>query len=264
MSTFVDFIKIFKLNSKLKIARGMQYRADFFIGLFVSLGLSSLGPIFQYLIFSNCNGYPNWNLKQIILFQGVMLLWFGIKDMFFGEVRGTVEAMIRGGDFDRLLLKPYPPIGIILTSGFYFQGLGSIIGGLTIITYSIQSMSLDVSIIQIGLFITFIIAGIILYMAVTVIYCTIAITIVYMGRLGEIIDRLLQFSQYPLEIFFPVVRIVFITFFPVAVWIYFPTQALLNRVGVSAITSLFSCLILFYASILIWNKCLKKYKSVGG
>jgi len=242
----------------------MQYRVDFFLGIFISLGLSSLGPIFQYLIFSQTRGYPDWNIKQIVLYQGVLLLWFGIKDMLFGEIRSYIETMIKNGEFDMILLKPYPPIGLILSNGFYFQGIGPIIAGLIIIIFSVRSMFLHISFISIILFLLFFLIGIILYMALTIFYCTITIMLVYMNRLGEIIDKFLRFTNYPVEIFMPFLRIIFIVFFPIAVWVYLPTQALLNRVEIYSFISIIGSIIVFTLSIIMWNFTLKKYTSAGG
>lgn len=265
MNTFIDLIRLFYFNSKLKVFRGLQYRFDFFMGLFVSIGLSSVGPIMEYLVFLQLKGYPSWNLDQIILFQSIMLLWLGLKDVIFGEVRVYVEGMIRGGSFDRLLLKPYPPIGIILTSGFYYQGFGTIIAGLIIIAIALKRLGLSINLAQLIILSGLLVSGLILYMSIVIIYSIIAINVVHMGRLGEIIDRLLHFSRYPIEIFPLIVRMVAVVFFPVALWVYFPAQTLLNRFNIGmAIISIISCFVVLFLSIKLWNASLKKYTSAGG
>ena len=87
-------VKYFFLYSKSKISQAMQYRLDFLLGFFIAIFASSLAPICQYLIFVQMKGYPNWNLYQIILFQGVMLLWFGVKEILFADVKPYVESLI--------------------------------------------------------------------------------------------------------------------------------------------------------------------------
>jgi len=264
VSTLAGLFRLFYLNSKIRIARSMQYRFDFFAGLIVSLTLSCIGPMIQYLIFTRTNGYPSWNINQIILFQGMLLFWLGLKDMLFGEVRNLTENLVRKGEFDRLLLKPYPSIGILLSSGFYYYGIGSVLAGLGVIIYSVNKLNLHLNLYQIGLFIAFIICGITLYMAVTVIYCTIVIMVVNMGRIGEITDKILRFSEFPVEIFAPVTRLFFITVIPFAVWVYFPVQALLNRLDLKAAIGALFCFLVFLASLKVWNIFLKKYTSAGG
>ena len=242
----------------------MQYKADFFIGIFLAMTFSSLGPVFQYLIFSQTRGYPRWNLPQIILFQGVMLVWLGLKDLLFGDIRLTVEAMVKGGNFDRLLLKPYSAIGVILAGGFYFQGAGTIIAGGTIVVVAALRLGLTLSWWQPLALAAFLAAGLLLHMAITVLYCITVIMITHMGRLGEILDKLLAFSQFPIDILNPVFRMIITVGIPIAVWIYFPTETLLNRVEPIAMVSVASAGILLWASLLLWKVALKKYTSAGG
>lgn len=248
----------------MKLERGMQYRSDFFMGILIAFTFSILAPIFQYLIFSQCRGYPRWNLNQVMVLQGVTLLWLGVKDLLFGEVRAAVEAMVKGGEFDRLLLKPYPAIGIILAGGFYYQALGSIIAGFIVCGISLNRLGLVLSWWQAGVFAVFFGGGILLYMTITILYCALAIRLTSMGRLGEILDKLLQFSQFPQEILPQAARLITLTFLPVAVWIYFPTETLLNRLDIKAFISLAVCIALFWAGISIWNFNVKKYTSAGG
>jgi ABC-2 type transport system permease protein len=257
-------LRYFILNSKLRMAQAMQYKVDFFLGVFISLSFSCLGAVFQYLIFTQTRGYPRWNLEQIILLQGVMLFWTGIKDLLFAEVRGYVEVMVRDGNFDRLLLKPYSPIGVILASGFYHQALGTILGGLAIMAFAAIRLELAPTPWQVLLFLGFIFCGIILHMAVTVLYCVTAIMLVQMGRLGEILDKLLAFSQYPIDILPAAVRLTMYVVVPIAVWIYFPTEVLLGRLEPIAFLGMGTCFILFLVSLRLWSLGLTRYTSAGG
>lgn len=264
MRKIVDLLKLFILQCKIKIARGMQYRTDFFLGIFVSMVLSGMGPLIQYLIFTRTNGYHGWNLNQIILFQGVLLFWYGLKDTLFGGVRLFVEGLVKKGEFDRLLLRPYPPMGVILSSGFHYYGFGSVAAGIVVICYALSRLNLSLSIASFGYFALFMLCGLVFYMAVTVLYCTVVVMIIYMHRISEILDKLLRFSDYPSDIFPIITKTVIITFVPLALWAYFPSQALLHRLDAKAFIACLSSFLVFIISIKIWNVSLKKYSSAGG
>lgn len=259
-----DFLRLFYRNSAMKVARAMQYRADFWLGLLVSMTLSCLGPLFTYLIFTRINGFPGWNLKQMLLLQGVALGWTGMKDLLFAELRGYVDGMVRGGDFDRLLLKPYPALGIIFTHGFYYYGLGPLVAGIIISAVSIQSLGLTLAWWQVGIFLLLGLSGLLLYSAISIGYCTVAVLVSHMGRTGEIIDKLLGFSYYPVEIFPRLTRLILVSLFPVAVWVYLPAQALLNRLPGDVYLSIGVCGALFGISLMFWEFGIKKYTSAGG
>jgi ABC-2 type transport system permease protein len=242
----------------------MQYRFDFINGLIMSLLSSSIGVITLYMIFTTTNGYPGWSLQQIFLFQGVLLFWNGIKDMLFGDVRDNINSMIRKGDFDRLLLKPYPPIGLILTGGANYMSIGTIFAGLLIMILSIIKLGIDISFKGLFYFVLFTLSAVILYMTCLVIYCVVTIMIVYMGRIAEIMNKLLSFGEYPMEIYSAGAKWLFCYVFPLSIMIYLPTQSLLGRLDLKSFISIPACLILFIVSILLWNRCLKKYTSTGG
>lgn len=242
----------------------MEYRTDFFLGLVVSLGFSSLAPLFQYLIFTKTRGYPGWNFQELILFQGVLLLWFGLKDTLFGKTRNFMDDLVRKGEFDRLLLKPYPPIGILLVSGFNYFGLGSIIAGIIVIIFALGKQNLPVRPEQLILFVILMICGIIFYMAVTVFYCTLVLMVIFTGRISEILDKFLRFSEFPVEIFPQLVQLILIIIIPFAVWVYFPAQALLNRLNWMAFAGAGICITMFLLSLIFWQSQMKKYTSAGG
>ncbi len=264
MKTTLRLLSFFLWNSKLRIARSMEYRFNFIVGTVVSLLISGVGPLVQYLIFTQTQGYPGWSIQQLVLFQGLMLIWLGIRSTAFGDLKQNTMDMIWRGDFDRLLLKPYPPIGIILTSGFNSNYLGTILAGLAITIMATGSLHLAIGLIQIGLVILCLIFGLLFNMAFDILFCGILIRIVQMGRFNDFLENLLNFSHYPVEIFSKVIRIAFVTFIPFAIWIYIPAQVLLKRIDMKILVAYITCLIIFQLSLIFWNHCLKKYTSAGG
>ncbi len=264
METFIDLFKLFFLNCKIKISRNMQYRFDFINGLFVSVLYSSIGVITLFVIYIKTNGYPGWTLNQIILFQGVLLLWNGLKDLIFGDVRNNIDTSIRKGEFDRILLKPFPPIGYILVSGPNYTSLSSMAAGIIVMIIGILRLNITVGVQDVLLFFVFMISGLFLYMAFLVLYCIVTVMIIYMGRISEIMDKLLRFSEYPLQIFSKGFGLVFTYVIPFSIFIYLPTQAFLKRLDITDLISIPVSLLLFFATIKLWNFYLKKYVSAGG
>lgn len=264
MSTVYGLLKLFVWNSKLKLSKRMQYRFDFILGALISLAFAGIGPIFQYLIFTQTKGYPGWTLYQIILFQGVLLIWIGIRDALFADVRWTVEALVRQGGFDRLLLKPYPAIGILLADGISMGNMGALIVGTVISVISVIKLGIHIGPLQVLLFLYFFICGIVLSMAVNVLYCSINIMLIQMWRIGDFFNNLMRFAEYPADIYGDAARVIFVAVIPFAVWVYFPVQALLDRLDGFMVIGSLSCFVLFWLSLKFWGRCLKKYTSMGG
>ena len=257
-------LQLFYCNCKMSLDRGMAYRTDFFLNLIISLVFTSMGPIVQYLIFSQTNGYPGWNTDQILLFQGILLFTMGLNNTVLGEVRGTAVNIMRNGDFDRYLIKPYPAIGVLLTGGFSLKHVGTLIAGTAITLYMLLSMHLTPDISDILLFLWFIVAGIFAYMGFTIIFCGLVIVLIQMGRLGDFFDNVLRFAGYPIEIYNGLFRTAFVTLLPLAVLAYLPTQALLHRLDWNMVWGSFGALLIFFLSLKFWNRCIRNYTSAGG
>ena len=262
--TLHGLVRLFFWHMKLGASRAMTYRADFITGFIVSIVVSGIGPFVQYLYFTQTKGYPGWTLQQVLLFQGLLLLWFGVRDLMFGEIRNTVMQLVWKGDFDRLLLKPYPPIGVILCSGFQIGGIGSVVAGILVTALALQNVDLSFSIWTIPLFVLMFVCGLLLFMALSILFCAIVLLIVQMFRIGEIFDKIMAFSEYPINIFPVTVRVALVTLLPFAVWTYYPAQILLGRIDHGIWAAAVFCVIVFWLSLQIWNRCLKNYTSAGG
>ncbi|MGM0881580.1 MAG: ABC transporter permease [Bacillota bacterium] len=262
--TLSGLLHLFYCNCKLSLDRDMAYRADFFLNLLISLVFTSMGPIVQYLIFTQTNGYPGWNTDQILLFQGILLLSMGFNNTVLSEVRGKAVDIMRNGDFDRYLIKPYPAIGLLLVGGFSLKHVGSLIAGTVITSYMLVKMHLTPSFTDIVLFLWFIAAAVFVYMGLTIIFCGVVIVLIQMGRLGDFFNNVLRFAGYPIEIYNGLFRTAFVTLLPLAVLAYLPTQALLHRLDWSMIWGSFGALLIFVLSLKFWNSCIRKYTSAGG
>lgn len=251
-------------NARIRIQKNMAYRVDFFIGLAISVANASVGPLLQYFIFTNTKGYPGWNLKQIILFQGMVLIFSGIRGLLFGNVGGNVSSMVWKGEFDRLLIMPFKPIKIILASGFDLSSIGVLMTGIGLVIWSGITLKIKVFLLQVLLVCTGIFCGLLFYLAFIVFYSTMMIMVIRVNRVEELINTLFNFAGYPAEIFSRFTRVILTTIFPFMIAAYFPSQVLLGRATVVIAPGIAACFLLFSLSILFWNIKLKRYTSAGG
>jgi ABC-2 type transport system permease protein len=260
----IDLWILFLWNCKLSIQRSMAYRTDFIIGLIISLIFTSAGPIVLYLLFTQTSGFPGWNLDQILLFQGVLMLTMGINNTAFGEVRNNAINIMRIGDFDRYLTKPYSSAGLILTRGFSLNHIGTILAGLTIVCIMLIRLEIDLGILQIGLFLLFLLFGTLFHISLNLLFCGTVIVLVNMGQLNLVITNIFRFASYPTEIFPSVFRGIFIFALPIALLAYFPSQVLLNRLDLNMLYGVLGGCFLLFISIRFWKLCIKLYTSAGG
>jgi ABC-2 type transport system permease protein len=260
----LDAFELFFLNAKIVLMRMMAYRVDFVLSLIVTLGFSAMGPLFQYLLYSNSRGYPGWNFDQILVFQAALLLLGGLAETCFGSIRASIDALMANGEFDRLLLKPWPPLLLIMTSGFNPAGLGSLSVGLGLTVWASLRIGLPGGLAGVGLFAVFLAARLALQAGVHILYCFFTVRWVYTMRLSEIMDKILAWGNFPLEVFPRVLQLIFVTFVPFSIACYWPAKALLGPVGILALASLGGTALFLTLTILLWRGQLKSYASAGG
>ena len=123
MKRFMALVRLFTWNSAIVISRDMQYRFNFITGTVITVLFSLMGPLFQYLLFTKTKGFPSWTVNQVILFQEVLLLTIGLRTTLFGGAKGKFIGLVRNGDFDRLLLRPFSPVGYLLATSFRMDGI---------------------------------------------------------------------------------------------------------------------------------------------
>lgn len=264
MKKVISLINVFVWNSGLNISRSMQYKFDFFTGVIITLLFTLTGPLIQYLFFTQTKGFPGWSLQQIILFQGLLLTTTGLRNTLFGTAKTKFIGLIRRGEFDKFLLRPFPPMALLLASSFSLDGVGTLVAGVGLTIYSIVKLSLTITLWQLGLFLLCILFGLLLSAALDILHCSIIILTVADGGVRGILEAYLKFSEYPLEIYPKYLKIMFISFLPIAIFVYFPAQILLNRIDIKLLFSFVSIVVFFILSSFFWKVVLKKYTSAGG
>jgi len=259
--------KLFSLYieySKTKISRGAEFRLDFLGGVLFGTLASFLTPLFQYLIYSNTSGYPGWTYPQILLFQSLLLIWYGISNILFGEIRYKVQSSVLMGNLDIYLLKPYHPLCLMFAEGFNYRSFGTLFAGLFLFSYCIVTQHLTLSIVLVLKILALFMAGLVFYISQIIFFICFAIRVIYILRIIEIMDRLFSVAYFPAEIFKGVAKLGYLVVFPMAIWAYYPAQAVLGRLGITVLFAIVVIIIIFFLSLMTWNRVIKKYTSAGG
>ena len=260
----MKFFRIYVWNSKLSVARGMEYRVDFLVGMVVNLLFTGAGPVFQYLVFQQINGFPGWTLENILLFQGVLLLVLGIRRTFFGGYPDYVQLMVRKGELDTLLLRPFSSLGMILSRGFSVENIGSVFAGILLVVYGAGKSRVALTLWDISGFLLAILGGLLFFLSIDILYSCMVVFFIHIGRLKEIFDNIAKFGEYPLEMFSRGIQGVLFTVLPMALWVNVPCKILLEGVQPYLYSGVVFLVLWLAGSICLWNHCMKRYSSAGG
>lgn len=257
-------VELFAWYARIRLQSNMSYRADFIVGMIISLCVAAVGPLFQFLLFTTTKGYPGWTLHEVMLFQGIVLLFSGLRDILFGNVFSEVNIMVWRGEFDRMLILPHRPIKLMLCSGFNAGGIGVLLSGIVLLCYSASVLGVVVTPLRVLLVLLGVTCGLVLYCSFLVWYCVLMVMVTRNSRMEEIIISLFNFANYPAQIFPSPIGTILSTVLPFLVIAYFPAQVLLGRADSAVVPGMFVCVLLLAISLFVWERMLKRYTSVGG
>lgn len=252
------------LDLKMKAKRALAFRLNFAINLLISLFYSLIFSTFQFFVYTGIKGYPGWSVEQMLLFQATLLFWTGITDFLFGGVKQLIDVEVVYGNLDRFFVWPPHTLISLFTRGTNIYALSSILAGLTGITTMLVRLHWVPGLRAIAAFALFFVSGLIFYAALLIFYCGCTLFMVKMERLREVLDRVVFFGSFPADAYFGPGKAAFISLFPIALWVYLPTRALLGRVEPFAFSAVVMTAGFFFAALRFWRHQERKYTSAGG
>ena len=207
----------------------MQYRASFLLqtlGHFIITGSEFLGLAAVFKRFGQIRG---WTLAEVGLFYGMISLAFAIAEAI---PRGfdTFGRFVKTGEFDRILLRPRSTALQILGQEFQLMRLGRFIQASIVLVWASRSSAIAWSIPKMGLLIASIFGGSCLFSGLIVLQATLcfwtvdSIEIMNCATYGGV-----EAAQFPLTIYRPWFREIFIFVIPLATINYLPAHAILGR-----------------------------------
>ena len=206
----------------------MQYRTSFligFVGNFLTTGVEFLGLIALFGRFGQIKG---WTLPQVALFYAIMSVAFSIAETI-AKGFDYFTLLVKTGDFDRLLLRPRSPAFQVLAPQFQLMRLGRAAQGLVVLFWASQRLEIDWNPANFAVLLLSLAGGACLFTGLFIIKATVCF---WTTETLEILNTLtyggVTTAQYPLTIYRPWFRSIFIFIVPLAAINYFPIHIILN------------------------------------
>ena len=256
-------LQIYLVAIRLAYARRMAYRADFILSTIIMLCMEFLGPFVIFLIYKTGASFPDWNLYEVLLIQGIFLMIKGVAFLFFVGMMSTILQHVREGTFDVLLIKPRSILFISMLDGISIGDLGIALGGIGLCIVALANLP-GISIVNLMKFCVLCVNSLIVFFSVSILMSATLFRWVGNSRMYEVFDSFMAFAVYPRSIFPKSIRTIITAVIPVAMVAYFPTAVLLGKPAEGVFLSSLSCICLLFVSLLIWHRMLRYYASAGG
>lgn len=249
---------------KASIKGMMGYRVDLIIGTFSQIVTQGLELLFIYIIFSVSGSIGGWNIYNILLTYGLINIAMGISDFIMDEVYSLGSKYLKQGLIDMILLRPVHPIISIAGNSRSLTSIGYIIAGIIAISISLINLTISINIgtVLFVAFITFVggllIAGITTIFGVTGFWCYASNEVMWP------IFRMTRFSQYPINIYNDVIKVILTLVIPYALVTYYPSLLILGQsTGLICFIAPAVVVIIWLICFKVWSFALRFYKGTG-
>ena len=254
---------------EISIRSQMQYRLSFVmlsLGHLVSTGIEFIGIL---VLFDRFGSLRDWQLAEVAFMYGVVNIAFSISD---AATRGfdMFGTMVKSGDFDRLLTRPRSTALQLAGQKLTLRRVGRFAQGLVILIWASTMLDIDWTLARTALLVFAVLGGAALFAGLIVMQATLAFwTTETLELMNTVTYGGVETTQFPVSIYRPWFRDIFIYVVPLATVSYFPTLAILERsdpLGSSVLFQYISPLIGFVflaVTLRIWQFGVRHYRSTG-
>lgn len=264
----VNAIALYLRSVAAAVRVQLQYPTSFvllLVGQLIGTGTEFLA---MWILFERFGTIDGWTLPEVSLLYGMANVAFALAE---GGGRGLnqFDVMMRSGDFDRVLLRPRSTV-LQLAMNDLQPIRGRTVQGLAVLVYALIVIAPGWSFAQVLLFVAAIVTGVVVFLGVFLLRATLSFWTV---ESVEIINVLsfggVETTQYPLSIYDPWLRNLFVYVIPLGCMNYFPALVLLGRddvMGLPAWMPWVSPLVgvaFFAVCVQVWRFGVRHYRSTG-
>jgi ABC-2 type transport system permease protein len=265
----LDALRLYRRYLAISMRAQLQYRASFVmqaIGQLLITGVEFLGI---WALFARFGSLAGWTLPEVALCYGLADVTFAIADAA-GRGFDLLGALVKSGDFDRILLRPRSPVLQLMGQELTVIRVGRLAQGLAVLLWASHAAGVVWSPARLLLAAGAIAGGVCLYLGITILQATSVFWTVETLELWNAFSYGGNYaSQYPLPIFRRWFRRFLLVVLPLGCVNYLPVVALLGRrepLGVPPLLQWLAPLagvVFLGVALLVWRGGVRRYTSTG-
>ena len=263
MNSYLRLIRCFVSNS---IIRELEFTVNFFLQFLGYLLWFVFTIIFFNIIYSHTQSINGWTIHQTHLLIATNQIIIYLYQAFFAKNMRGFPGLVEKGMLDYFLTKPIDIQFVLSLRYFDIKAILLLPIPVLLLGYSIISMNLKVSLIQIILFVLFTLLAVILRYLLSFCIMMPAFFLVRISALHAIQNEFLQYAAYPAGIFHGRTRFLFSFMVPVLLVANLPVSFILKTLENQNFLAGFAILyipVLFLVSRKCFGFCLRSYTSAS-
>lgn len=244
------------------IAAELEYRTNFLVAAFTSLG-GLAGSLFGLFLFYR-TGYTfaGWRWEETLIVVGVFTLLEGFSATFLAPNLNRIVRHVQQGTLDFVLLKPISSQFWLSTHTLSPWGLPDLIFGLIVVIYAGSRLGVALQGYLLSLIpLTF---GLVILYSLWFMLGATSIWFVKIYNVTEVLRGLLEAGRFPMAAYPATYRFFFTFVVPVAFLTTVPSEAMLGRTNFGwTIAAAFLAIALLFTSRFFWRFALRFYTSAS-
>ncbi len=262
IDSIVRNARMYIASQKYKLRSFFTYRTQAIIWIIAFMLSSTYQIVVATLIYANSKGISGWSYYQILALGGLSNIFFGF--MFFTLSPHFLGRLMRNGQLDQELVKPYNPVLMLLSITGSVPSIGFAITGVVTLAYA--SVMAHISFFSLlPMLIIFILGALDIILFELVITLSAYVAFRSTNFVQWIMNIGKNTSSYPLTVY-GVAGLALLTIcMPVGLATFFPAEEMFGKLAVGE----FLLFIIFetiaaYAYYKISSFLITKYSSGGG
>lgn len=269
MRTWILDLRIWMRLLGVSVRGQMQYPASFWLTTAGHLLVTGIEFAGVWALFERFGSLRGWRLPEVALLYGIVHVGFALAE---GIGRGwdVFPALIRGGDFDRILLRPVSTALQVAGSELQLMRIGRLIQGAAVLGWAMSAAEIEWALAGAALVAGAVAGTACLFYGLLVLQATLAFwTIDTLEVMNTVTYGGVETAQYPLTIYDRWFRRIFVFLVPLASVTFLPATAVLGRpenLGAPPILQWSGPLagVLFLSLCLaVWRVGVRHYQSTG-
>lgn len=259
------YLRFYRTVVLVNVTRAMQYRLDFLVGTFATVGWTVITIVFLAAIFGKVPNIAGWTYFELIALLGFYRLIEGLGEFIFYRSFKKFSEDIRRGRLDMLLTKPVDFQFYVSTRFISIEAISSALTGLAIFWYGLSHSSYVLTPISLAAFIGLCLSGFLIHYSLWVFVHAFNFWLVKVNNLRNLIHGLVGTTRFPPEAYGRRAEVFMSFVIPLALIAAFPVKTLLNRSEWWYLPfSLFISVLFLILSRKFFYFALKSYSSEGG
>lgn len=262
-------LRMFCLLFGTAARQGMVYRTSFWLVFFGTLGVAGGELASVFIVFSHTPAIGGWGVWEVVFMGSLALLPFSLAHLIEGGLN-DVSMLVKTGDMDRLLVRPVSP----LVQAFAFRGelkdLSRTVAAVIGMTWSLSMLDASLGPLEIAMMAVAVVSGFLVYLALFIAgAATTFWTVDRVEAFNMFTYGGLTLAQYPVSIYRPWLRSLFLFVIPVGFVAYYPSLVILGREDPLGMPQWIGWLapvagvVFLAASLWYWRLGVNKYQSTG-